>query len=162
VVGIGKHIVYPIFRNGSTSLFEAADRIYTNNQIQVCENIQILIRDPKVRFVSGINEYCRQNNLDVKETRSLVERKEIMDRHFCPQFIWLLNLYKFYKGTVTMRPFNDIKKITHIKKDELAWMKKIPVEPIQKLVDVDLRLLELLGSTVELGYIIRKYKNVLS
>jgi len=162
VVSIGEHTVYPIYRNGSSSLMEASDRTYKNKQIQNCENIQVLIRDPEVRFVSGINEYCRQNNLDVKETWSLVKQRMVMNRHFCPQFIWLLHLYKFYKGTVTMRPFDDIKKITNIKNADLSHIKKTPVKSIQSFVDMDYRLMDLLGQTLELKYIIGNYKNVLS
>jgi intein/homing endonuclease len=162
VVGIGRHTVYPIFRNGSSSLRDAADIIYTNNQIKNCKNIQILLRDPAIRFVSGINEYCRQNALDVRRTWSLVEQEKVNDRHFCPQFVWLLHLFKFYKGKVTLLPFKDIKRITDIKRAELAWMPKIEVAPIKRFVDIDYELMTQLGQTVELGHIIRKYKNVLS
>ena len=162
VVVIGRHTVYPIFRNGSSSLREAADITYINDQIKDCEHIEVLLRDPAIRFVSGINEYCRQNDLDVRQTWSMVEQDKVNDRHFCPQFVWLLHLSKFYRGKVTLLPFKDIKKITDIKRAELAWMKKIQVDPIKKFVDIDYELMTLLGQTVELEHIIRKYKNVLS
>ena len=162
VVGIGRHTVYPIFRNGSSSLREAADTTYINDQIKDCEHIQILLRDPAIRFISGINEYCRQNKLDVRQTWSMVEQDKVNDRHFCPQFVWLIHLSKFYRGKVTLLPFTDIKKITDIKKAELAWMEKISVDPIKKFVDIDYELMKLIGQTLELEQIIRKYKNVLS
>ena len=68
VIDIGSHTVYPIFRVGYTSLMSDADQTYTNRQISKCEHIDILIRNPIDRFVSGVNEYCRQNSLDVKKT----------------------------------------------------------------------------------------------
>jgi hypothetical protein len=41
-------------------------------------------------------------------------------------------------------------------------MPKIEVTPIKRFVDIDYELMTQLGQTVELGHIIRKYKNVLS
>ena len=61
VVSIGGTFVYPIFRVGYTSLMEDADMVFTNNEITLCDTIEVLLRDPKERFISGVNEYCRQN-----------------------------------------------------------------------------------------------------
>jgi len=61
-----------------------------------------------------------------------------------------------------MRPFDDIKKITNIKNADLSHIKKTPVKSIQSFVDMDYRLMDLLGQTLELKYIIGNYKNVLS
>ena len=94
-VDVGGVTVYPIFRNGSTSLFRACNKRYVNDEIKACENIQILIRDPSDRFVSGVNMYSEQNNLGFEETWSKAQQGILVDRHFCPQYIWLLHLYKF-------------------------------------------------------------------
>ena len=160
VVDIGRHTVYPIFRVGYTSLIADADQTYTNEQISKCEHIDILIRDPRDRFVSGVNEYCRHNNRDVKETRKLIQQGKLVDRHFAPQYLWLLHLYKFYKGTVTLEPFEYIREITqqHRRANESHQQ----VEPIDLFVNVDLDLMNDLHETVLLGDLIRKHKNVLS
>ena len=160
VVDIGPHTVYPIFRVGHTSLMASADNTYTNKQIAKCKHIDILIRDPRDRFVSGVNEYCRQNKLDVEKNWELVEQGKLVDRHFAPQYLWLLHLYKFYKGTVTLKPFEYIGKITqqHRRANESHQR----VKPIDLFVNVDLTLMNDLHKTVLLGDIIRKHKNVLS
>ena len=65
VYGLGPRMVYPIFRCGFTSIRASADQTFINKQIKT-RNIDILIRDPADRFISGVNEYARQNNADVE------------------------------------------------------------------------------------------------
>jgi len=164
VVDIGSHTVYPIFKVGSSSLFAVADKVYTNKQIKVCEHIDIMIRDPGDRFISGINEYSRQNKISVEETWDLVEQDRLVDRHFAPQYIWLFHLYKFYKGKVTLRPFKYIKKITnkHMKTYNSKKQKNQAVALLKSFVEVDYELIEHYNKTFELGELVREYKNALS
>lgn len=166
MVGVGEHTVYPIFRVGSTTLLSAADRRYMNQEISRCEHIDILLRDPSERFVSGLNAYCLMHNLDVDVARQQVEQGKLIDRHFIPQYFWLLHLYKFYEGVVTLRPFDYIKNITKVHKK--VWQrkkdqqKKKSVVPLKSFVEVDYQLMKSVGQSSNLGEIIRKYKNVLS
>lgn len=160
VVDINGILVYPIFRNGSTSLFRACNSRYINHEISDCKNIQILIRNPDDRFVSGINIYSEQNNLSVEETWCKAQQGILVDRHFCPQYIWLLNLYKFYKGTVTLRKFEHIKKLTSIHWKKSKTKKKVPI--LGKFVDIDHKLMGLIDKPINLKNIIEKYKHVLS
>jgi|TARA_B110000977_G_C10739460_1_gene362434 hypothetical protein len=164
VVDIGPHTVYPIFRVGSSSLLGIADKKYTNEQIVKCKHIDILIRDPKDRFESGLNKYCQQNNLDVKETRELVDQGKLVDRHFAPQYTWLLHLYKYYKGTVTLKPFEDIKKITtvHRNNDNSIKVKNVAVAPQKSFVEVDYQLMDHYNKTIQLGELIKEYRHALS
>jgi len=161
VIDVGPHTIYPIFKNGSTSLMGIADKVYINKQIANCNNINILLRDPEERFVSGINEYCKQNNLDVKDTWELVYDDKIINRHFAPQLLWLFHLYKFYQGKVILKPFetiNDYCKV-HMHKEG----KKTDVALIKQFVEVDYELIEnYLNKPILLEKLIRKYKNVLS
>ena len=160
VMDIGPHTVYPIFRVGFTTLSRVCERKYVNEQIAKCQHIDVMIRDPGDRFVSSVNEYCRQNNLNVKETWKLVEQDKLVDRHFAPQYLWLLHLYKFYKGTVTILPFKHIKKITSVHKRKCV--KTEPVTPLKLFVEVDYALTEHYYETFELGELIKRYKHVLS
>lgn len=164
VVAIGGHAVYPIFRVGSTSLRRAAERTYLNEQIQQCGHIDILIRDPEERFRSGLTEYCRQKGLQVHQTWQLVSDGKLTDRHFVPQYTWLLHLYKFYRGTVTLRPFSYIGKITdvhaHEQRSELSESSHIDV--LKDYVEVDRHLLRLLDQPRGLGEIIKECRSALS
>jgi len=160
VVDIGPHTIYPIFKNGSSSLMSVADKTYVNKQITECNNIDIIIRDPKTRFVAGLNEYCQQNNLDVKDTWELVYENKLINRHFAPQWLWLLHLYKFYKGTVVLKSFKSLKKYCSVHKNK--QVKKTDVALINSFVEIDYKLMDHYNETIELETLIRKYKNVLS
>lgn len=160
VVDIGPHTVYPIFRVGFSTLSSVCERKYVNKQIAECKHIDVMIRDPGDRFVSGINEYSRQNNLDVEETWKLVEQGKLVDRHFAPQYMWLLHLYKFYKGTVTILPFDHIKQITSVHKREDYINTPVPL--LKSFLNVDYAIVQHYNETFGLGRLIERYRNVLS
>ena len=161
VIDIGVNTIYPIFKNGSSSLMAVADKTYVNKQIANCNNIIILLRDPEERFVSGINEYCKQNNLDVRDTWELVYDDKIINRHFAPQWLWLFHLYKFYRGKVILKPFETINDYCKVHKHKEK--KKTDVALIKQFVEVDYELIENhLNEPILLEKLIRKYKNVLS
>ena len=161
VVDVGGVTVYPIFRNGSTSLFRACENRYINDEIKECENIEVLIRNPDVRFISGINMYSEQNDMSVEQTWSQVQQGNLVDRHFCPQYIWLMNLYRYYRGSVTLREFKHIKQLTSIHRKK-STKEKTQVPILKDFVEVDHKLMELIGRPVELKSIIESYKHVLS
>tara|TARA_B100001094_G_scaffold289017_1_gene305628 strand:+ start:1247 stop:1774 length:528 start_codon:yes stop_codon:yes gene_type:complete len=156
----GQH-VYPIFKNGFTSIMKEADRLLVNDQIANCNNINVLIRDPEQRFISGINEYCEQNNLGLADTLQLVEQGKVTDRHFSPQWLWLLHLSKHYKASVTLRPFSDITQYctSHSNKRNAVVTQ---VTPIDRYVKQDKALIKHLGETISIEKIIRICKNGLS
>lgn len=163
VVGIGDQVLYPIFKVGSSSLMASADRRFTNEQISELANIDVLIRDPAERFDSGLQEYCRQNGTDIIQTREAVERGDLMDRHFVPQIMWLFHLYKYHKGTVRLRPFTDITKITdrHVHPSGSRDPQQSLGE-VRELTEPDRGLVGLLGNTLPLETIIKEHRNVLS
>lgn len=160
VVQIKDRTVYPIFRVGYNTLMSVSDFKIVNEQIDQCDHIDVMIRDPDKRFVSGVNEYCRQNSLDIDETCSLIHQDKLHDRHFTPQFLWLVNLNRFYKGQITLRAFDYINTLTdqHINKSK--FNKIIPV--CEKFVAIDRELVEHYGETLPLNDLVRRYKHVLS
>lgn len=160
VVDVGPHTVYPIFRVGQSTLMSVCDRKYVNKEIDHCNHVDIMIREPEERFVSGVNEYCRQNKLDVESTWNEINQGRTHDRHFTPQYIWLLHLYKFYKGFVTIRPFNHISNITEVHMHKSKSKIEVPV--IESFVAVDRHLTNYYNETVNIGYLIKRYKHALS
>jgi hypothetical protein len=160
VLKVANHNVYPIFRVGSTSLESACDHRYVNEEIQACSNIEVMIREPEERFRSGVNEYCFQHKRNVLETYSLIEHGKLYDRHFTPQYMWLLHLYKYYKGFITLRPFSHITNYTNIHKAKSMSDVAIPV--CEPFVAVDRYLTKYHNQTVNIGYLIKRYRNVLS
>ena len=162
VCKIKSRAVYPIFRVGSMSLKAEASKTYTNEKIKFA-NIDVLIRDPGDRFVSGVNEYARQINADVESTWQQIYDGKIIDKHFAPQYVWLMHLQKFHTGTVTLYPFKDIKKFTKLHKDKWEYTnrprKKVDVALLKDFVEKDYKLLEHLNKTLTLKDLL---KNVLS
>ena len=96
--------IYPIFKNGSSSIAEYIQaqkrKVLFNEQIKKISNIDIILRDPLERFISGINTYVsntkRDNpQLDVDTIIYFAETYLFLDRHYAPQFSWLVNLTRY-------------------------------------------------------------------
>ena len=160
VIQVQDNFIYPIFRNGTTSLETVTDKEIINRDISACQDIIVYVREPKQRFIKGLNEYCYQNNLDVKETWQKVHRGELVDRHFVPQFIWLLHLYKYYKGNVVLKDVGDIKQIctAHLNRTK----KFTEVEVLDDFVRVDRELDKYVNKSTLLNQIIEECRHVLS
>ena len=161
VFELGSNYVYPIMRNASSSLRSIVGKKYTNEEIKECKDIVVFIREPGERFVSGINEYCRQNNADLSHIYQLVEQGKFIDRHFSPQWIWLLHLNKFYKSNIILKSIEDVgmycKVHVHPSKGN-----DTNVVPLANCVNQDKELYKHVGQTVDISTMVRKCKNVLS
>lgn len=110
--------VYPIFKNGSSSLFRANySRLETLSE---CKVVDVLIREPYQRFYSGVNTYINNMGPGVDQSTALqfVKKYLFLDRHFCPQFFWLLNLRRFTDAKIKLIPFEDISSLTPFKRNE--------------------------------------------
>jgi len=148
-------------RNGSTSLRSVVGRKYTNDEIHKCKDIVVFLRKPADRFVSGLNEYCRQNNVDLTQTWKLVEQGKFIDRHFSPQWIWLLHLSKFHKGKVSLKSVKDL--ITYCKVHlHQSKNNDTDVTLLDDFVQADQELMKYVGQTIDLETLVKKCKNVLS
>jgi len=148
-------------RNGSTSLRSVVGRKYTNEEIHKCKDIVVFLRDPADRFVSGLNEYCRQNNVDLTQTWKSVKQGKFIDRHFSPQWIWLLHLSKFHKGKVSLKLVKDL--ITYCKvRLHQSKNNDTDVTLLDDFVRADQELMKHVGQTIDLKTLVRKCKNVLS
>jgi len=162
VIKANGYTVYPIHRVGFTSLMHAADATYTNSEISGLQHIDVLIRDPEERFISGVNEYARQNNYNVLDVYEKVKNQDFVDTHFIPQYFWLMNLYRFFRGEITIRPFSFIANITdvHMRKDE----SRVDLHPLENFTEVDAEIIR--KTTVQKRYhikdFIKAYRHVLS
>ena len=96
--------VYPIFKNGWTSLQHAVVqnnwKIKLNNQITAINNIDVIIREPHSRTISGLNTYVQHTlrdnpGLDPDTILWFATNYLYLNRHYCPQFLWLINLTKY-------------------------------------------------------------------
>jgi hypothetical protein len=163
VIEVGEYTVYPIHRVGHTSLMLTADTTYTNEEISKLKHIDVLIRDPNERFISGVNEYCKHNKIEVLEAYKKILEDNLVDSHFVPQYVWLMRLYRFFKGEITIRPFQYIANITNVHERNDTPI-KVQVIPPESFTRVDSEIIK--NTTAQRRYwledIIKDYKNVLS
>lgn len=96
--------VYPIFKNGTSSLLAQSTlsrwKIKFNEQLRNLESIDILLRDPHTRLVSGINTFVqhavRDNpTLDTNTVLWFAKNYLYLNRHYASQFSWIVNLSRY-------------------------------------------------------------------
>ena len=116
VVKIKNEYIYPIFKNGSTTLRNNAEKVYKNNELKKLKEITVYIRNAKDRFTSGINTYAELNNKEIKTIIKQISNNKLCNRHFAPQFIWLFHLYKYFRGTINLKPLEQLQ----LEKEQLA------------------------------------------
>lgn len=115
-----QEFVFPIHKNGSSSLRRMGTYLRNDEITDITDPIVVLLRDPKARFISGVNTYVHHlhrdnNNLDTDTILYFVKNYLFLNNHYSPQFFWLLNLGRFInpKTKLSLKSFNDISKYTN-------------------------------------------------
>jgi hypothetical protein len=115
--------VYPIFKNGSSTIFNYCKKnndfyIVSIKEFYELNEITVFIRSPIERYKSGlqtvVHNLIRDYEFLDQETVSFMLQKYLfLDVHFLPQFHWLLNLSRFIGADVpiTFRHVEDINSI---------------------------------------------------
>jgi len=114
--------VYLIHKNGSSSLRNLQEKYNLNllaiEQIRQLDFVDVYIRDGKDRYVSGVNTYLQHLKRDHPELDQatafwFAKQYKFLNRHYVPQFHWLLNLSRYLSpGTkVRIRDFKDFNQI---------------------------------------------------
>ncbi len=80
--------------------------------------ITVFLRDPRERFVSGVNTYLQHleaegNQLDRHTALFFINKYLFLNRHYAPQFFWLLNLMRF-AGSDTLVNFKSMEQISQL------------------------------------------------
>lgn len=168
---------YPIFKNGRSSLKKYAGennlQVLKNNQISNLEKITIFLREPKERFVSGVYTFFYFTNdqkIDL-DTLKKIENFNIVDRHFIPQYLWLLHLCKYFNGIVEFKSVLELYEL--IPNRDGPWTENNkPWKPItreeknkilsieyKKYIEIDKKIIKkYINRSVELKSLIREFK----
>lgn len=166
--------VYPIFKNGFTSLEKYAKlnhcKILKNKELSNLEEIQVFLRNPIERFISGVHTAIEYNNIKNEEVYlKQIENLKTYDRHFIPQIYWLFHLFKYFKKKVKISSVQELYELIPIRKSpdiaKLLTSRRNKIFAVKKdpYVDADIKLMsKYLGKTVELEKIVKDFKNVLS
>jgi hypothetical protein len=108
--------VYPIYKNGSSSLYNSGFRLVEHNELPNIPVVDIYVRNPYDRFVTGVNSFLQHNtNLDRRTLLYFVTNYLFLNRHFCPQFYWLVNLQRFTNAKIRINPIESLTDITSLK-----------------------------------------------
>ena len=115
-----QQFVYPIFKCGRSSLTLSMESkgwtfVAEKDIPTIAGPITIFLRDPRDRFLSGVNTYLQHlenegNNLDQHTVLYFINRYLFLNRHYAPQFFWLLNLARF-TGPDTLVTFSSMTEI---------------------------------------------------
>ena len=174
-------VIYPIFKNGRTSLYhyglEKQAETFINEQLKSLKHIHVFLREPNERFISGVNTYIEFENLGSQEDTILkqIEEMKICDRHFVPQYFWLMHLSKYFKGSVRLATIKELRltistkdepvkpngtEIPHVTKKRKEKIKKIN---FKNYVDIDKKIIKkYINKTIVLENLIKEFHNVLS
>lgn len=115
--------VFPIFKNGSSGLRMWASqnraKILFNEQITKLSCVDVILRDPDSRLLSGINSFIQftlrdHPDLDHKTVTWFATNYFWLDRHYSSQFSWLLVLARYMDPQCRMRllPMTSLQDIT--------------------------------------------------
>ena len=109
-----QRFVYPIFKNGSSSLAAKGYRQLSHDEIRKLSTIEVYLRDPYERYVSGVQTYL--SNLGPGYDRATVLKMIgeflFLNRHFALQFHWLTNLARFTDAWIRFRPMEELQTAT--------------------------------------------------
>jgi len=118
--------VYLIQKNGNSSLRIQQTRdnlaVFTNDRVQVLDYVDVYIRNPRDRYVSGVNTYLQHlqrdhPELDLSTAFWFAKRYKFLNTHYLPQFYWLANLSRYLRSDakIRFRNFKDFGAITRFK-----------------------------------------------
>ena len=159
-----QRFVYPIYKNGSSSLYNSGFRRVDHHELKNISTIDIYVRDPYDRFVTGVNTFLKHNqNLDRKTALHFITEYLFLNRHFCTQFHWLVNLQRFTDAKLVINPIESLSKITPIKdnrSEDLILDQILNTEKIHFYLSIDKVLInDLLGKTVTFKLIVQTIKH---
>jgi len=115
--------VYVIFKNGHSSINASRltdpQRIHINEQIRKLNSIDVVIRNPGDRLISGINTFIQHTlrdnlGLDPGTVEWFALNYLSLDRHYASQFVWLLNLARYLNpaAKLNLLPMTAIGELT--------------------------------------------------
>jgi hypothetical protein len=160
-----QRFVYPIYKNGSSSLYNSGFRVLDITELPNLDTVEIFVRDPFDRFQSGITTWIQHNSPTYDRATLLwvANNHLFLNRHFCPQFHWLVNLRRFTAAKIKINPISELSSITTLHKN--ANENKIQPGELfspkaQFYLQIDKVLTEtLIGQTVELAEIMQAIKD---
>jgi hypothetical protein len=145
--------VYPIYKNGSSSLYNSGFRLVNHDELPNISVVDIYVRDPYARFTTGVNTFLQHNTgFDRRTLLHFITNYLFLNRHFCPQFHWLVNLQRFTTAKIRINPIEALSDITTLQVNQsqpLLLDDQLSTDKVHFYLSIDRVLTEdLLGKTV--------------
>ena len=157
--------VYPIYKNGSSTLNSIGVRRLNYFEIRELRTVEVFVRDPFERYVSGVQTYLQFNpELNRDTILKIINECLFLNRHFTLQFHWLLNLTRFTDAWIHIRPIKELDTITDqvwhtLSRDQSLIDYFTPNDKLSYYLQLDKVLTEdLIGKTVSFPEIMRHIK----
>jgi hypothetical protein len=158
IIRMGQNWIYPIFKNGWNGFRHAKEESKFNEHISEVDLINIYLRNPVSRFSSGVNKYAQLHSMEPDTVVHQIKTEGLTDRHWMPQWYWLLHLSRYYKKDVRILPMSAI---PHDRKKETPNKQQVKV--LYDHVEVDLYLIDKwMNRTANLVQVIKESRHVLS
>lgn len=135
----------------------------------------VFLRDPKKRFISGVNTFLqhlliKEKHLDQDTVLFFVNNYLFINRHFAPQFFWILNLARFAgkEKSVTLKNISSISELTDlnddaevepISQDLYNKIKKFNWEKLELYFYLDQILIDNIGKTMTISELVSHVKS---
>ena len=109
------HYIYPIFKNGSSSLKQSGYTVVSPDEYADISEITVFVREPFERYLSGVNTFVQHNPAYHQETLvHIISENLFLNRHFCLQFHWLVNLQRFTQAPIKLTPVSELNYVTDL------------------------------------------------
>jgi len=169
--------VYVIFKNGHSSInvSRLADpqRIHINQQILKLNSIDVIIRNPEDRLLSGINTFIQHTlrdnpDLDGATVEWFALNYISLDRHYASQFVWLLNLARYLNpdAKLNLLPMSAVVELTgkNIKPDGVLRASAALTEKVASIKNnemyqrIDLAIFKCIGRSLTFKELLQNIK----
>jgi hypothetical protein len=135
---------YPIYKNGSSSVSEYAQqqncKILINQQLSKIQSIDIVLRNPADRFLSGIKTYVyltkkEHPQLDASTILWFAENYLFLNRHYAPQLSWLINLNRYTNARLKFYGMDQLNEFTPLNIQPIEDTTFIDTSDVQRLTN---------------------------
>ena len=126
--------------------------------------VDIYVRNPYDRFVTGVNTFLQHNeNLDRATVLHFISNYLFLNRHFCSQFHWLVNLQRFTNAKIRINSIDSLTDITALTVNQSTDPlidDTISTDKLHFYLSIDKVLTEdLLGKTVTFKLIVQTLRH---
>lgn len=177
IVNIKDTFVYPIFKNGKSSIEHYAKKYQSrwllNEQCRRAKFITVFLRDPKQRFVSGVHSFIefekrKNKNLDYDTMLHAIQHYSVTNEHFLSQYHWLENLKKYFSNSLVLKSVDEL--YNFIPNRDAPRIPQITEEQRNKISRIEFKDLKYdnllfdgyIGRTIPIDQLLTEIKNALS